>query len=61
MTTLYNSLMFYIYDSLLDDWNLPHWDKQTAVELGFQIAFVTRFAHTEDEVTLASKSHLFNF
>lgn len=53
-------LMHYIYDSLLDDWNMPHWDKQTATEVAFNLAFITRMAHTEDEVTLASKS-LFNF
>lgn len=58
---MYNSLMFWIMDSLLDDWNMPHWDKQTATQVGFNLAFITRMAHTEDEPTIASKSHLFSF
>jgi hypothetical protein len=56
-----DTIMHYIYDSLLDDWNLPHWDKQTATELGFTLAFITRMAHTEDEVTLASRNLKWSF
>lgn len=60
MTALYNHIMFWLMDSLLDDWNMPHWDKQTATQVGFNLAFIMRFAHNDDQSTLASKS-LFSF
>lgn len=44
----------FIFDQLLDDWNIPY-SKKIAGPVAFNLAFVTRWAHGDDQPTLASK------
>lgn len=57
-TPIYDTVMSFVYDQLLDDqWSLIAANyRLIGKEVAFHIAFIAMWAHTEDEVTLQSKS-----
>lgn len=60
---LYNEIMWQIHNTILDDmWaHLAVYNKATVGDLAFRLAFVTRFAHVDDQPTLTSRNLKWSF